>query len=165
MVHQKGGGGLRLSIWVTGSSLSSRERRGGGGDRELSLECLGTVRQAELGHTLSVHLVQQSELAGQLVGLLPLGGELGALLVVVVVGQVLARVGVPAEGPEAVEVDLLAHGRRQSVHEDAGAETLRGQVLGLPVSGGGGGIIKLVQETVMSQQTPTPTRHVVDSVV
>ena len=97
------------------------------------------MREAELGHTLPMHLVQQSELAGQLVGLLPLGGELCALLVIVVVGEVLARVGVPAERPEAVEVDLLAHGRGQRVHEDTSAKTLRGQVLGLPVSVGGNG--------------------------
>ena len=100
----------------------------------LSRQCLGTVRQAELGHTLPMHLVQQPELAGQLMCLLPLGGELGAFLVVVVVGQVLARVGVPTEGPEAVQVDLLAHGRRQRVHQDARAQPLGGQVLGLPVS-------------------------------
>ena len=54
-------------------------------------------------------------------GLLPFGGELGALLVVVMVRQLLTRVGVPAEGPEAKQVDLVTHGRRQSVHQDASA--------------------------------------------
>lgn len=57
-----------------------------------------------------MHLVEEFELGGQLVRLLPLGGELGALLVVVMVWQLLARVGVPAKGPEAVQVDLVTHG-------------------------------------------------------
>lgn len=67
-------------------------------------------------------------------GLLPLGGELGALPVVVVVRQLLACVGVPAEGPEAVQVDLVAHGGRQRVHQDARAQALRRQPLGFPVA-------------------------------
>lgn len=67
-------------------------------------------------------------------GLLPLGGEFGPFLVVVVVRQVLPRVGVPAEGPEAVEMDLVAHGGRQRVHEDSSAETFRGEIFSLPVS-------------------------------
>lgn len=92
--------------------------------------------QAEFGHALPVQLVEQLELAGELVGLLPLGGELGAFLVVVVVRQVFARVGVPAEGPEAVEVDLVAHGVSQRVHEDSSAEAFGGEVLSLPVSVG-----------------------------
>lgn len=56
-----------------------------------------------------MHLVEEFELSRQLVRLLPLGSELGALLVVVVVRQLLARVRVPAKGPEAVQVDLVAH--------------------------------------------------------
>lgn len=65
--------------------------------------------------------------------LLPLGGELGAFLVVVVVGQLLARVRVPAERPEAVQVNLLAQGRGQSEHQDPRAQALRGELLRLPV--------------------------------
>ncbi len=72
-----------------------------------------------------MHLVEKSELGRQLMGLLPFGGKLGALLVVVVVWQLLTRVRVPAEGPEAVQVDLVAHGRRQCVHQDAGAQAFR----------------------------------------
>lgn len=49
-------------------------------------------------------------------GLLPFGGELGALLVVVVIRQLFTRVGVPAEGPEAVKMDLVTHGGCQRVH-------------------------------------------------
>ena len=96
--------------------------------------CLRAVRQAEFDHAFPVQLVEQLELAGQLVGLLPLGGEFGPFLVVVVVRQVLARVRVPAEGPEAVEMDLVAHGRGQRVHEDSSAETFGGEVFSLPVS-------------------------------
>lgn len=95
---------------------------------------LGAVRQAELDHAFPVQLVEQLELTGQLVGLLPLGGEFCSFLVIVVVRQVLARVGVPSEGPEAVEVDLIAYGRGQRVHEDPGAEAFGRQVFGLPVS-------------------------------
>lgn len=58
-------------------------------------------------------------------GLLPLGGELGAFLVIVVVRQLLARVGVPTEGPETIQVDLVAHGGGQRVHQDARAQALR----------------------------------------
>lgn len=90
--------------------------------------------QTQFGDALPVQLVEQFELAGQLVSLLPLGGELGPFLVVVVVWQVFARVGVPAKGPEAVEVDLVAHGESQRVHEDTGAEAFGRQVLSLPVS-------------------------------
>lgn len=97
----------------------------------------GAVGHAELQQTLRVHLVEQPELGRQLVRLLPLGGELGALLVVVVVRQLFARVRVPSEGPEAVQVDLVAHGRRQRVHEDARAQALRRQLLGFPVTVGG----------------------------
>ena len=96
---------------------------------------LGAVGEVEFQQPLGVHLVEQLELCGQLVGLLPLGGELGALLVVVVVGQLLARVGVPAERPEAIQVDLVAHGGGQRVHEDARAQPFGGQLLGLPVAG------------------------------
>lgn len=71
---------------------------------------LSTVGEGELQKSLRMHLVEEFELGGQLMGLLPLGGELGALLVVVVVRQLLTRVGVPPEGPEAVQVDLVAHG-------------------------------------------------------
>lgn len=83
-----------------------------------------------------MHLVEQLKLTGQLVGLLPLGGELGSFLVIVVVGQLLACVGIPAEGPEAIQMDLLTHGRGQSVHEDTSAQSLERQVLGLPISVG-----------------------------
>ena len=90
--------------------------------------------EAELEDSVSVHAVEQLELAGQLVGLLPPGGEPGAPAVVVVVGQLPARVGVPAEGPEAKQVDPLAHGGSQRVHQDAGAEALWRQLLGFPVA-------------------------------
>lgn len=96
--------------------------------------CLAAVRQAEFNHTFPVQLVEQLELAGQLVGLLPLGSEFCPFLVIVVVRQVLTRIGVPAKGPEAVEMDLITHGRGQRVHEDSSAETFGGQVFGLPVS-------------------------------
>lgn len=91
------------------------------------------MRQGEFGQSFTVHPVEQLELCRQLVGLLPLGGELGSLLVVVVVGEVLPGVGVEAEGPEPVQVDLITYGRRQGVHEDACAQPLRGQVLVPPV--------------------------------
>lgn len=99
-----------------------------------SVSALGTVGERELQQPLHVHLVEELELGGQLVGLLPLGGELGALLVVVVVRQLLTRVGVPAEGPKAVQVNLVAHGRCQRVHQYAGAQALRRQLLGFPVA-------------------------------
>lgn len=92
------------------------------------------MRQAEPDHAFPVQLVEQLELTGQLVGLLPLGGEFCPFLVIVVVGQVLACVGVPAERPETVEVDLVAHCGGQRIHEDPGAEAFWGQVFGLPVS-------------------------------
>lgn len=85
---------------------------------------LSTVGQRELQQSLRMHLVEESELSRQLMGLLPFGGELGALLVVVVVWQLLACVWVPAKGPEAVQVNLVAHGRRQRVHQDASAQAL-----------------------------------------
>lgn len=91
------------------------------------------MRQAELNHALPVQLVEQLELTGQLVRLLPLGGEFCPFFVVVVVGQVIACVGIPAEGPETVEVDLITHGRGQRVHEDSCAEAFGGKVFGLPV--------------------------------
>ncbi|PWA15772.1 hypothetical protein CCH79_00009001 [Gambusia affinis] len=72
-------------------------------------------------------LVQQLEFAGQLMRLLPLR---------VMVWQVLACVGVPSERPEAVEVDFIAHGGRQRVHEDPCAQTLGREVLSFPVSVG-----------------------------
>lgn len=95
---------------------------------------LCTVGEAELQHSLPVHLVEQFELSGQLMGFLPFGGELGALLVIVVVGEFLACVGVPAEGPESIQVDPLAHGGSQRVHQDTGAEALWRQLLGFPVA-------------------------------
>lgn len=73
------------------------------------IECLRAVRQAEFDHAFPVQLVEQLELAGQLVGFLPLSGEFGPFLVVVVVRQILACVGVPAKGPEAIEVDLVTY--------------------------------------------------------
>lgn len=94
------------------------------------------MRQAEPDHAFPVQLVEQLELAGQLVGLLPLGGKFCPFLVIVVVGQVLARVGVPAKRPETIEVDLVTHCRCQRIHEDAGAEAFGGQVFGFPVSAG-----------------------------
>lgn len=99
---------------------------------------LGAGRQAELEDSVSVQLVEQLELGGELVRLLPPGGELGAPAVVVVVGQLPARVGVPAEGPEAEQLDALTHGGGQREHQDAGAETLGGQLLGPPVAAGRG---------------------------
>lgn len=86
---------------------------------------LSTVGQRELQQPLRMHLVEESELSRQLMGLLPFGGELGALLVVVVVWKLLACVWVPAKGPEAVQVNLVAHGGRQRVHQDASAQALR----------------------------------------
>lgn len=96
----------------------------------------GAVGQRELQQSVCVHLVEEFELGGQLMGLLPLGGELGALAVVVVVRQLLARVGVPAKGPEAVQVNLVTHGGRQRVHQDARAQALWRQLLGFPVAVG-----------------------------
>lgn len=93
------------------------------------------MRQGEFGQSFTVHPVEQLELCRQLVGLLPLGGELGSLLVVVVVREVLPRVGVEAEGPESVQVDLVTYGRGQGVHQDPRAQPLRGQVLVPPVPG------------------------------
>lgn len=81
-----------------------------------------------------MHLVEEFELCWQLMGLLPFGGKFGPLPVVVVVRQLLTRVGVPAKRPEAVQVDLVAHGRGQSVHQDAGAQALRRQLFGFPVA-------------------------------
>lgn len=68
--------------------------------------------------------------------LLPLRGKLGPFLVIVMVRQVLACVGVPSERPEAVEVDFIAHGGGQCVHEDPRAQTLGREVLSFPVSVG-----------------------------
>lgn len=95
---------------------------------------LSAVGEGELQQSLCVHLVEEFELCGQLMGLLPFGGELGALLVIVVVRQLFACVRVPAKGPEAVQVDLVAHGGRQRVHQDAGAQAFRRQLLGFPVA-------------------------------
>lgn len=92
------------------------------------------MRQSEFGQSFTVHPVEQLELRRQLVGLLPLGRELGSLLVVVVVREVLPRVGVEAEGPEPVQVDLLTDGRGKGVHENTCAQPLGRQVLVLPVS-------------------------------
>lgn len=66
--------------------------------------------QGELQQSLCMHLVEEFEFGGQLMGLLPFGGELGTLLVVVVVRQLLTCVWVPAKGPETVKVDLVTHG-------------------------------------------------------
>lgn len=90
--------------------------------------------QGELEQSVHMHLVEEFELGRQLMGLLPFGGELGAFLVIVVVWQLLTRVRVPAKGPEAVQVDLIAHGGCQSVHQDAGAEALWRQLLSFPVA-------------------------------
>lgn len=95
---------------------------------------LSAVGEGELQQSLRVHLVEEFELGGQLMRLLPFGGEFGALLVIVVVRQLLARVRVPAEGPEAVQVDLVAHGGSQRVHQDARAEAFRRQLFGFPVA-------------------------------
>lgn len=75
------------------------------------MQGLSAVCQAESNHTFPVQLVEQLELGGQLVGLLPLGGEFCPLLVIVVVRQFFACVGVPAERPKAVKVDFVTHGR------------------------------------------------------
>lgn len=90
--------------------------------------------EGELQHPLCMHLVEESELCWQLMGLLPFGGELGALLVVVVVRQLLACVRVPAKGPEAIKVDLVTHGGSQRVHQDAGAQAFWRKLLGFPVA-------------------------------
>lgn len=95
---------------------------------------LSTVGEGELQQSLRVHLVEEFELSGQLMRLLPFGGEFGALLVIVVVRQLLARVWVPAKGPEAIQVDLVAHGGSQRVHQDACAEAFRRQLFGFPVA-------------------------------
>lgn len=90
--------------------------------------------EGELQQSFCVHLVEEFKLGRQLVGLLPLGGEFGALLVVVVVGELFACVRVPAKGPETVQVDLVTHGRSQRVHQNACAQALRRQLLGFPVA-------------------------------
>ena len=72
-----------------------------------------------------MHPIEEFKFSRQLMGLLPFGGELGAFLVVVVVRQLLACVWVPAEGPKSVQVDLVAHGGCQCVHQDASAQTFR----------------------------------------
>lgn len=89
--------------------------------------------QGEFGQSFTVHPVEQLELCRQLVGLLPLGRELCSLLIIVVVREVLPRVGVEPKGPESVQVDLFTNGRREGVHENTCAQPLRGQVLVLPV--------------------------------
>lgn len=81
-----------------------------------------------------MHLIEEFELSRELMGLLPFGGELGALLVVVVVRQLLTRVRIPAKGPKAIQMDLVAHGGCQCVHQDASAQALRRQLLGFPVA-------------------------------
>lgn len=96
--------------------------------------CLRAVSQAEFDHAVPVQFVEELELAGQLVGLLPLCAEFGPFLVVVMIRQILARVGVPAEGPETVQMDLITHGGRQRVHDNSGAETFGRKVFSLPVS-------------------------------
>lgn len=90
--------------------------------------------EGELQQSFCVHLVEEFKLGWQLVGLLPLGGEFGALLVVVVVGELFACVRVPAKGPETVQVDLVTHGRSQRVHQNACAQALWRQLLGFPVA-------------------------------
>lgn len=90
--------------------------------------------ETEFSHAFPVQLIKQLELTGQLVGLLPLSGEFGPFFVIVVVGQIFACVGVPAEGPEAVEMDFVAHGVGQCVHENSSAEAFGGEVFCLPVS-------------------------------
>lgn len=99
-----------------------------------SAVALSTMGKTELQQSLCMHLVEEFELGRQLVRLLPLGGELGALLVVVVVRQFFSSVGIPAEGPESIQMNLIAHGGRQRVHQDPSAQTLRRQLLGFPVT-------------------------------
>lgn len=74
------------------------------------LQLLCAVGEGELQQSLLVHLVEEFELSRQLMGLLPLCGELGAFFVIVVVRKLLTRVRVPAEGPKAIQVDLVTHG-------------------------------------------------------
>lgn len=81
-----------------------------------------------------MQLIKQFEFTRQLMRLLPLCGELGPFLVIVMVRQLLACVGVPSEGPEAVEVNFIAHGICQCVHEDPSAQTFGREVLSFPVS-------------------------------
>lgn len=100
----------------------------------LQVLALSTMGEGELQQSLCMHLVEEFELSWQLMGFLPFGGELGALLVIVVVRQLLTRVGVPAKGPETIKVDLVTHGGCQCVHQDPSAEALRRQLLGFPVA-------------------------------
>lgn len=95
---------------------------------------LCTVGQAELQQTFLMHLVEQFKLGWQLMGFLPFGGELGALLVIIVIREFLTCVWVPAKGPESIQVDLVTHGGSQSIHQDTGAEALWRQLLGFPVA-------------------------------
>lgn len=95
-----------------------------------------------------MQLVEQLEFTGQLMSLLPLGGEFGPFLVIVMVRQLLACVGVPAEGPKAIKVDFVTHGGGQRVHEDPSAQTFGGEVFSLPVSA-------RKQEVISSVISPT----------
>lgn len=61
-----------------------------------------TVGEGELQKSFCMHLVEEFELSRQLMGLLPFGGELGSLLVIVVVWQLFTCVGVPAKGPKPI---------------------------------------------------------------
>lgn len=99
------------------------------------LEFLGTVWQSELGEPLAMHSEQQLKLSRQLVRLLPLGGKLGSLFVIVMVWKILPCVGVKSERPESIQVDLFTDCRRQSVHEDACAQPFGWQVFVFPVPG------------------------------
>lgn len=76
---------------------------------EVSRSSLSTGGDTEPDHSFSVQCVQEFELSRQLMGLLPLGGKLGPFLVKVVVRESLARERIPAEGPEAIEVNFLTH--------------------------------------------------------
>lgn len=57
-------------------------------------------------------------------GLLPLGGELGSFLVIVVVWEVLPCVGIKPEGPESIQVNLFTYGRSKGIHENTCAQPL-----------------------------------------
>lgn len=89
---------------------------GRGGRRSAAVLVLSTVWEAKLQQPLHVHLVEEFEFSRKLMGFLPFGGELGTLLVVVVVRQLFTCVGVPAKRPEAIKMDLIAHGGCQRVH-------------------------------------------------
>lgn len=98
--------------------------------RRLQLVGLWTLAQVQLEYALGVQPQQEVELGRH-------GVELGFSLsvVVVVVGELAVVVRVAAEGPEAVQVHVLAQLHRQAGHDDAAAEPHRPQALRAPEVG------------------------------